>query len=90
MQLLNREYRRCQVRVPLIDHSIELYLEINTVLLLHVYNEVDTRDKHEGEEDAEDDVQVEVEDTRAAGREQQGFRVVKALRAAIARGGRTH
>jgi hypothetical protein len=47
MQLFDSENGRCQVSVPLVDYLVELYLEVHTVLLLHVYDEVDARDEHE-------------------------------------------
>jgi len=60
MQLFDREYGRCQERIPLINHLVELYLEVDTVLFLHVYDEVDARDHNKREEYAKYDRQIEV------------------------------
>ncbi len=79
MQLFDREYSRCQERIPLINHLVELYLEVDTVLFLHINDEVDAGDQHEREEDTKNDVQIKIEDSRAAGGEQEGFCVVQAL-----------
>jgi hypothetical protein len=59
------------MRIPLIYHLVELYLKIDTILLLHIDDEVDAGDEHEREEDAEDDVEVKVEDAGTAGGEQK-------------------
>jgi hypothetical protein len=59
------------MRIPLIYHLIELYLKIDTILLLHIDDKVDAGDEHEREEDAEDDVEVKVEDAGTAGREKE-------------------
>ena len=65
MQLLDSQYCLSQVIIPLINNLVELYLEVDTVLLLHVYNEIDTGDKHEGEKDSEDYIKIEIQHSRA-------------------------
>jgi hypothetical protein len=71
MQLLDSKYSRCEMRIPLIYHLVELYLEVDTILLLHIDDEVDAGDEHEREEDAKDNVEVKVEDAGTAGREKE-------------------
>ena len=71
MQLFDSEYSRCKMRIPLIYHLVELYLKVDTILLLHIDDEVDAGDEHEREEDAEDYVEVKVEDAGTAGGEKE-------------------
>jgi len=77
VKLLQVQHCVCQVNVPLVYHLVVLDLEVNAGLHLHVDNEVDAGHDHEGKEDSEHYVQVQLQNTRAPLRKEKAFGVAE-------------
>lgn len=66
MQLLDGENCKGQMSVSLVYYLVELDLQVYSVFLLHVDEEVDRSHNDKGEENTKDDIEIETEDPWAS------------------------
>lgn len=66
MQLLDGENCKGQMSVSLVYYLVELDLQVYSVFLLHVDEEVDRGHNDKGEENTKDDIEIESEDPWAS------------------------